>query len=282
MRVAVVIPAHNEQATIGQIVGVACRTWPRVFVVDDGSTDQTALRAAQSGGTVLRHETRSGYGSALRSGLEEALKSGFQVVVTLDADGSHDPAESLGLVEEHLRHGADLTIGSRLLRNESEWFPSSKRAANRLAASILNTSLGTHLHDVLSGYRVLGPKVVEGANLSAGFGATVDLIAYAADAGLSLHEAGVEVRYDAGEIYSTACSEIRHFLESCLRLSREPLRGQIRRLWCLIGVERRIWIVLRRARYVLHRVNEADGYVVQAQHPWFPPPEGDPIVELTA
>src|SRR6185295_6626585 len=86
------IPAHDEGPRVGAVVEIARRALP-VVVVDDGSSDDTADRAEAAGSTVIRQAPNAGKGAALRTGFRHALEAGAPAVVTLDADGQHDPAE---------------------------------------------------------------------------------------------------------------------------------------------------------------------------------------------
>jgi len=110
--VGVVIPALNEAATIAGVVAAA-KQYGRVFVVDDGSTDSTAVVAAANGAQVLRHETNQGYDAALRSGLLAAAEAGRSLLVTLDADGQHDPNVIMRAVDPLRRGEASIAIGLR-------------------------------------------------------------------------------------------------------------------------------------------------------------------------
>ena len=103
MKLAVVIPAYNEAATIAGVVrSVAAFGQP--IVVDDCSRDDTAASAAAAGAVVLRHATNQGYDGALESGFAAAAQGGYEAVATFDADGQHDAA---------LERGAELVVGER-------------------------------------------------------------------------------------------------------------------------------------------------------------------------
>ena len=112
MRVAVVIPALDESATIGAVVSAAAK-YGSVIVVDDGSTDDTAVAARAAGASVVSHGQNRGYDAALASGMAEAAHVGADVVVTIDADGQHEPSR-LSAVLEPLQTGrAGLVLGVR-------------------------------------------------------------------------------------------------------------------------------------------------------------------------
>lgn len=141
---AIVIPAFNEAATIGGVVGALAATG-RVIVVDDGSNDGTAQVAARAGAEVVRHAANRGYDGALDSGFARAAELDCHYVVTLDADGQH-PAEMVETFAAALRDGADLVLGVR---------DRLQRLAERIFA--LATRFGYGIRDPLcgmKGYRI--------------------------------------------------------------------------------------------------------------------------------
>jgi glycosyltransferase involved in cell wall biosynthesis len=115
MRTLVFIPAWNEEASIGEVIGDVFEHRPDVdlLVVDDGSTDATADRAREAGAVVASLPFNQGLGAALQTGYLYALREGYECCAHLDADGQHPPAEVARLLEEILADRADLVIGSR-------------------------------------------------------------------------------------------------------------------------------------------------------------------------
>jgi glycosyltransferase involved in cell wall biosynthesis len=111
LRVAIVIPAFNEELTIGSVVEkLIKRASP--LVIDDGSTDRTSKRAEASGALVLRHQKNQGYEAALNSGFAYAAKLNYEVIVTMDADGQHNP-DALSDFLQEIESGADVVVGYR-------------------------------------------------------------------------------------------------------------------------------------------------------------------------
>ncbi|HET9033293.1 MAG TPA: glycosyltransferase family 2 protein, partial [Dokdonella sp.] len=92
-RVAILIPALNEEMAIRRVLESALAVLPDVIVVDDGSTDRTAEIASEFGVTLIRHASPRGKGESLRDGFREALRLGFDAVVAMDGDGQHDAAD---------------------------------------------------------------------------------------------------------------------------------------------------------------------------------------------
>jgi len=110
-RIGIVIPALNESATIGAVVRAAGAHGTCV-VVDDGSSDATAALARDAGALVVAHEVNRGYDAALDSGFRAAAQAGCEIIITLDADGQHDPT-LLGRFVDAIDAGAAIAVGVR-------------------------------------------------------------------------------------------------------------------------------------------------------------------------
>ena len=120
-RVGIVIPALNESGTIAGIVD-AVRKYGIPIVVDDGSTDNTATLALQSGAVVVVHKKNKGYDAALNSGFKKAAELGSKIIITVDADGQHDPLLIQQFIDA-IHQGADVVVGIRSRRQRfSEHF----------------------------------------------------------------------------------------------------------------------------------------------------------------
>jgi glycosyltransferase involved in cell wall biosynthesis len=150
---AAVIPCFNESASIAALVCGARRYLPRVLVVDDGSTDDTARRAQSAGARVLAHERNWGKGAALRTGLAGARDQGFAWAVTLDGDGQHAPEDLPGLFERARATAAALVIGNRM--HEADRMPWLRRRVNRWMSRQLSRRAGRELPDTQSGFRLI-------------------------------------------------------------------------------------------------------------------------------
>lgn len=139
------IPAHNEAATVGTVVGQVRRLWRcPVVVIDDCSTDGTAQVARAAGAIVLPLTLQLGAWGAMQTGLRYALRHGFRVAVTLDADGQHEPAGIGDLLQPLDAGQADVAIGA---------FPERASRARRLAWRYFRLLTGLKLEDITSGFR---------------------------------------------------------------------------------------------------------------------------------
>jgi len=166
------IPAYNEEATIATVIAGVRRTLP-VLVVDDGSTDSTATVARDAGATVVSHEANRRKGAALMTGFRWALDRGYDAVVTLDADGQHDPADLPKFLSAYHDRAGDLIIGER----DSSQMPFPRWWSSPLGARLLSWALGIRVTDNQSGYRLLTRPFLERMDLeSRGFEMEVEMI----------------------------------------------------------------------------------------------------------
>jgi glycosyltransferase involved in cell wall biosynthesis len=150
MTYLIVIPAYNAAATIADVLGRLNGHGAHTVVVDDGSTDATPDIVRRLGAELVGHTSNRGVGAALKTGIRYARSYGYDQLVTLDADGQHDP----GQVDEFLQAltDSDLVVGSRFLLEADDVYD-AKVAANLLAALIVNDAFGVRLTDVACGYR---------------------------------------------------------------------------------------------------------------------------------
>jgi len=154
--VSVVIPAFNEEEGIAAVVAeVRARPWREVLVVDDGSTDRTAERAAAAGARVVRHPYNKGNGAAVKTGVREAKGA---VVLLMDGDGQHDPADLPRLLAAWRAHPGRLVIGSRLHGRAA--FPPSRWFGNRFACFWISWAAGHTIADSQTGLRVYPRSVM--------------------------------------------------------------------------------------------------------------------------
>lgn len=121
MSITAIIPAFNEALPIGTIVLKTKQHVDHVIVIDDGSTDGTAevAKLAGVGVEVIKHPRNMGKGEALKTGFNRAKQNGAEVIVTIDADGQHDPDEIPKLTKHILSKEFDMVIGSRYLNGNS-------------------------------------------------------------------------------------------------------------------------------------------------------------------
>lgn len=199
--VIAVIPAYNEQETIGQIVQTTKRYADSVIVVDDGSDDCTGELAASAGASVIRIPKNAGKGHALGIGLSTAAMNGYGVVVCLDADGQHDPADIPRIVQPIVEGRADMVIGSRFLSRESkDVIPAYRKVGQSILTSATNFGSSVKITDSQSGYRAFTKNVVKGfAYAEAGMGIESEMIRNAVKSGARIQEVPITAKYQGVE-----------------------------------------------------------------------------------
>jgi hypothetical protein len=162
-KIAILVPAYNEADNIGYVLDLipneVCGMPTAVLVVDDGSRDGSGDVAAEHGAAVARHVTNRGGGAALRTGYRLMVESGAEIVVTLDADGQHLPAEMERLVKPILDGEVDVAHGSRVLGQADDNHFARELGIvffNRLVSAITRT----HVTDCSNGYRAVRTTVL--------------------------------------------------------------------------------------------------------------------------
>ncbi len=158
MRVLAIIPAFNEERTLGEVLQRVRPQVDEIVVIDDGSGDGTRAVAEESGATVLRHVINRGLGAALGTGFAWAAARGVDVAITLDADGQHDPADIPRFVEA-ISQGADVVIGSRLL--DPKGMPWQRRIANHVGNLVTFLLFGAWVTDSQSGFRAFDRRALQ-------------------------------------------------------------------------------------------------------------------------
>ncbi|WP_255491589.1 MULTISPECIES: glycosyltransferase family 2 protein [unclassified Actinotalea] len=153
-----VVPLYNEATVIRDVVAAARVRFPRVVVVDDGSSDGSADRAREAGAIVVQHPINLGQGAALQTGIEVALRlPGVEYLVTFDADGQHRVEDAEAMVARLRADEADIVFGSRFLDARTQ--PGAlKKAVLRLAIAYSNVSTGVRLTDTHNGLRALNRR----------------------------------------------------------------------------------------------------------------------------
>lgn len=201
-RVLAVIPAYNEGSAVGDVVEQVRAHGLPVLVVDDGSTDATPREAEKAGATVLRQPSNQGKGSALRAGFCWALEEGYDLILALDADGQHDPAEIPKFLKAYAEHKYDLIIGARNFDD----MPWTRYTMNMLGRWTFSRVMGEPMLDNQSGYRLLSNRLAQATLQSPqeGYEFEVDMIVICFEQGYRL--GWVPIR----TIYNEHPSHINH------------------------------------------------------------------------
>lgn len=200
---AVVIPAYNEAENVpfvlkempAEVGGLGVHP----IVIADGCTDRTEQMARDLGALVIRRDLRRGSGAAVRLGYRAALGAGARVIVTLDADGQHDPAEMERLVGPLLRGEADMVQGSRIL-GDFEVESHTRKHGVRLFARLLSVLSRTKITDPSTGYRAMTAESLRKLDLRQDQFYVSELILDAARKGMNVIEVPITLRKRASGV----------------------------------------------------------------------------------
>jgi glycosyltransferase involved in cell wall biosynthesis len=192
--IVALIPAYNADRFVRDVARRASAHLP-VIVVNDGSTDRTLAEATAAGATVIDQQPNQGKGVALKRGFQAAFDRGVAAVITLDADGQHDPSEIPLFVDRFRATDADLIIGER----DFSKMPLVRRVSNTVGRLAFSWAMGRRIRDNQSGYRLLSKRLMEVVLGSAerGYEFEMDMIVVAVKRGWRIE--GVPIRTIYGE-----------------------------------------------------------------------------------
>lgn len=217
--ITVILPAYNEEVSIGSIVLLTSLYADNVIVVDDGSSDRTADVARRAGAEVVLHEANKGKGGALKTGFTAADNLGADIIVTMDSDGQHNPADIPKLVAPIIEGRADIVNGSRYLNGHNTDTPAYRRIGQKILdrATIMNS--GVKITDSQSGFRAFAASTKDIFRFNAqGMAIESEMLADAGHYGLRITEVGIGVRYD---VNCSTVNPIKHGMGVLVRILKD-------------------------------------------------------------
>ena len=223
--VAAIIPAYNESRNIASIIVETSKYVSFVIVVDDGSIDNTKEIAGTTNAFVIRNKLNMGKGFALKRGIIECLKYNPDIVVTIDADGQHDPSEIPKLLNPIISEEADVVIGSRYEKESYTDPPFHRRIGLSTLNGINRLLVRSSVKDTQSGYRAYTKNVLSTVLKcdSSGYGVEVEQLAALEGSGFRIVEVPVTIRYKGLENTSKKrpVSHGIHILSAIFRIVEE-------------------------------------------------------------
>jgi glycosyltransferase involved in cell wall biosynthesis len=224
-----VIPAYNESTNIGSVIAATSKFVNSIIVVDDGSIDKTKDVATTLNAIVIRNKRNMGKGFALKRGIIECLKYNPDVIITIDADGQHDPSDIPKLLEPIKSEDADVVIGSRYVKEALSDAPLYRKLGLNLLNSINSFIVKSSVKDGNSGFRAYSKDVLSTILKydSVGYGVEVEQLAALEGAGFRIIEVPITVKYK-GLINTSKqgpFSQGVHILSTLIRIAveRKPL-----------------------------------------------------------
>jgi glycosyltransferase involved in cell wall biosynthesis len=210
--VVVGIPAFNEETSIARVILDAQKYADAVVVCDDGSSDMTGAIAKRLDADVVRHRRNLGYGASIKSLFKRALELNADVLVTLDADGQHNPEEIPRVVKPIAQGIADLVIGSRFIDTKgSIEMPFYRRFGARLITKLVSGSSKNGISDAQSGFRAYNRQALERLSpFEDGMGASVEILLTASKHDLKICEVPSTCKYHNGDVATSTEHPVTH------------------------------------------------------------------------
>jgi len=204
MKLVVMIPAYNEEGTIGDVI----RGIPRkidgvrevkVLVIEDGSTDRTVEVAKDAGADrIVSQRQRMGLARAFDKGLDVALEMGADIIVNIDADGQYDPREIPKLIQPILNGEADIVLGNRQI-DKLTHMSLSRKIGNKIATFVTNKLSGLNISDAQTGFRAFSRRAALMLNVLSDYTYTQETLIQAAYKKLRIVEVPIEFRERKGK-----------------------------------------------------------------------------------
>ena len=194
----VLIPSYNEARSIGRLVDSLRAQGLTVYVVDDGSIDDTAGIAESKGAVVVKHKVNKGKGASLREGFKHVLKKGYEAVVVMDGDGQHEVEDIGNFLRKMEETCADIVIGNRMLDTSS--MPVSRVHTNRFMSGLISMIAGQEVPDSQSGFRLIKSAVLDKIKLkSSNYEIESEMIIKASREGFKIESVPIKTVYEGEE-----------------------------------------------------------------------------------
>ena len=210
-KICILIPAYNAQETLGSVLKKIEPLKIDTIVVNDGSSDETKRVASENGAQLLEHPLNLGKGAALRTGFQYILQRDYEVVITLDADGQHDPSEIPSLLKIFQSVNPDILIASRAAEFGKMTF--LRRFWNRLGVKAVARLCHSDITDSQSGFRLIRAEVLREIDLSTSrFETELEFLIKACKKGFSV----LSVPINTQKVDGTGSSHFRPVIDTWL------------------------------------------------------------------
>jgi glycosyltransferase involved in cell wall biosynthesis len=245
MNITIGIPAFNEEKNIGKVIVTLKKITNDIIVCDDGSNDLTKEIAEGLGAKVISHTKNMGYGEAIKSIFNEAKKKEADILVTFDADGQHRPEDIMSLTKPIIDQQAEVVIGSRFLKNETN-MPKYRKIGVKVLTKVTNMSIKENLTDSQSGLRAYQKKVLQNISLTdSGMGISTEILIKSHQKEFRIVEVPIQILYGKDTSTHNPVSHGTSVLLSTIKYTsiQHPLKfyGIPAIIFLLIGMSFMIW-----------------------------------------
>ncbi|MFH1857191.1 MAG: glycosyltransferase family 2 protein [Candidatus Omnitrophota bacterium] len=218
MRFCILIPVFNGGTTLEPLIKEIKTFAGDIIIVNDGSTDESALIAQAANVTIISHSQNRGKGAALKTGFEYILKNtAFEYVVIIDADGQHSPRSIPHFIEKLQETNADIIIGNRM--EDVSAMPFIRRLTNRTMSFLISKIAGQNIPDSQCGYRLLSRRVLEEIDLeTSNYDTESELLFKAAEKKIRIDSVKVPTIYQKEESKINPLKDTVRFVNLLMRM----------------------------------------------------------------
>ena len=197
VKIAVGLPAFNEEKNIGKIIAQLLNKSYAVIVCNDGSSDSTGIIAEKMGAIMINHKKNLGYGAAIGSIFKKAREDKFDILVTFDSDGQHRISDIEKIIEPIQNKMSDIVIGSRFTGDGKADMPKYRKLGIKVITDLVNSQTGKKITDSQSGFRAYNTKVLAQINPSeSGMGVSTEILIKADKQKLKIREIPITILYE--------------------------------------------------------------------------------------
>ena len=197
IKIAVGLPAFNEEENIGKIIAQLLNKSYAVIVCNDGSSDSTGIIAEKMGAIMINHKKNLGYGAAIGSIFKKAREDKFDILVTFDSDGQHRISDIEKIIEPIQNKMSDIVIGSRFTGDGKADMPKYRKLGIKVITNLVNSQTGKKITDSQSGFRAYNTKVLAQINPSeSGMGVSTEILIKANKQKLKIKEIPITILYE--------------------------------------------------------------------------------------
>jgi len=208
-KVCVTIPAYNASNTVGEVVKGVLAHIPKVIVADDGSTDNTGSVAHEAGSEVIRIEKNKGKGDALKVLFWRAFEEGYDAVITMDADGQHDPQDIERFITAHAMYPESIIVGSRM--HEKEKIPRARYNSMHIARFYISLAANQFVEDTQCGFRLYPVSLLKKMLLMTGKYVTeTEILMKAGDMGVRIRFVKIRTIYNGIGSHFRPIADVTH------------------------------------------------------------------------
>ncbi len=208
MRVCILIPAYNESEHIGALVYQLKEMRFGSIVIDDGSKDNTALKAEKEGAKVISHDKNLGKGEALKTGFAAAVREGYDAVIIMDGDAQHSPKDIAKFMQAAEKNPNALILGNRM--GNAPNMPLARKLTNRFMSLLVSAICRQNIPDSQCGFRLIRADLIKKIKIdSSRFEVESEILIKASAAGVKIISVPIET------LYGREASQINPFWDTC-------------------------------------------------------------------